>query len=124
MFFYALHANHFLAAKVALGVITALLVVTMVVVLVAVLVTSVGISASSSGTLSHIIIASFVLSNLISLGELLLLESKSQVRVNGEPRIVGRSYDGNSWESVSDLDFAPDDVSKPTAGKYKVFESL
>lgn len=65
----------------------------------------------------------FVQSHFV-VGELLLLESKSQVRVNGEPRIVGRSYDGNSWESVSDLDFAPDDVSNPTAGKYKVFESL
>lgn len=43
-------------------------------------------------------------------GQLKLLLS-SEVRPSGERRVVARSYDGNEWESVSDADFDPVDIS-------------
>lgn len=58
-----------------------------------------------------------------SSGELFLLQSNTQSRAkrSGEPRVVARSYDGNAWELVSDLDYPPDTSAlSPTKAKYTV----
>jgi hypothetical protein len=38
-------------------------------------------------------------------GEFLLIESKDMKQPNGQPLILARSYDGNAWENVPNLDF-------------------
>lgn len=103
-----------------MGVVAALLVAAMIGVLVGVLVTSIGVPASNPGMFSCFSLSDD--SSHFFPGEVLLLQSKTEVRANGEPRIVGRSYDGGSWETVSDLDFPPvSDISNPTNGKYTVY---
>jgi hypothetical protein len=48
-------------------------------------------------------------------GQLIIAESTTQLRQNGQRRIVARSYSGNPWEVVPDGDFEPVKITCATS---------